>query len=218
MGHPSFRPDVQARRSLEFERAKTAHDVALLEKKWIDEDAAMIEAAERAEEARWAPRQAAPAPAPPQYPHSSVWSQLPPYRPLGTDNPELEEFHRDWHARSEPLPVIRPQDVAYEAATLADVRNVHRDALLHAEDLACLVSYSLAENVRLKRRVAELEARPMMKYMGVWVDGIVYEKGQLVTLGGSIWYCNERTVTRPTTHDGTWTLAVKAGRDGKSAR
>src|SRR5688500_2391348 len=89
---------------------------------------------------------------------------------------------------------------------------------LAARDIYAAVAEICGLVMALRRRVAELEARPTLKYRATWVDGLIYEKGQLVTLGGSVWHCNARTTTRPTTHDGSWHLAVKAGRDGKSAR
>jgi len=52
---------------------------------------------------------------------------------------------------------------------------------------------------------------------GFWTDEVEYERGDLVTLGGSQWCCTaEKTKMRPETGDGNdWQLSVKRGRDGK---
>lgn len=57
---------------------------------------------------------------------------------------------------------------------------------------------------------------PVPKYEGVWHEG-EYEKGINVTFGGSQWVANELTKSKPGT-DGTWTLCVKKGRDGRDAK
>lgn len=56
---------------------------------------------------------------------------------------------------------------------------------------------------------------PAMLYRGVYAPGKLYERGDVVTLGGSLWHCNaDTTTTRPGDGAPTWTLAVKRGRDG----
>ena len=52
-------------------------------------------------------------------------------------------------------------------------------------------------------------------YRGVFVEGDTYDKGDLVTWAGSLWHCNADTTDKPGGDD--WTLAVKKGRDGRSA-
>lgn len=52
-------------------------------------------------------------------------------------------------------------------------------------------------------------------YQGVWKDG-AYHKGDCVTFGGSSWIATRATNSRPESDD-SWRLAVKRGRDGKSA-
>ena len=44
----------------------------------------------------------------------------------------------------------------------------------------------LLRNEILAQRVAALEARPELKYLGVWKDGSVYREGAAVTHDGSI--------------------------------
>lgn len=53
-------------------------------------------------------------------------------------------------------------------------------------------------------------------YCGVFKEGQEYMPGDMVTWGGSLWHCNERTADKPDV--GPWTLAVKKGRDGKDAK
>jgi hypothetical protein len=55
---------------------------------------------------------------------------------------------------------------------------------------------------------------PLMLYRGVHVPGRLYERGDCVTLDGSIFHCNADTTTRPG-NGGAWTLAVKHGRDAR---
>lgn len=55
---------------------------------------------------------------------------------------------------------------------------------------------------------------PAMLYRGVYVPGKLYERGDVVTLGGSLWHANADTTTRPGDGAPAWTLAVKRGRDG----
>lgn len=66
----------------------------------------------------------------------------------------------------------------------------------------------------LAARVAVLEQRPAVSYMGVWEMGKSYQPGQFVTHGGSLWACHEPTSGKPGTSPG-WQLAAKRGRDGK---
>lgn len=49
---------------------------------------------------------------------------------------------------------------------------------------------------------------------GVWREGI-YEKGDVVTWGGSQWHCEDITEDRPGAGSKDWLLIVKCGRPGK---
>jgi hypothetical protein len=71
----------------------------------------------------------------------------------------------------------------------------------------------------LLERISALEATlGEFGYRGTWQEGIVYRAGNFVTLSGSMWACNAtETTSRPTTDNSDWSLAVKRGRDGKSA-
>ena len=56
---------------------------------------------------------------------------------------------------------------------------------------------------------------PAALYRGVFVDGRIYERGDLVTVNGSIFHCNTDTTRRPGDGAKDWTLAVKRGRDDR---
>lgn len=61
-------------------------------------------------------------------------------------------------------------------------------------------------------------AFPVPEYRGVWRETMEYERGDFVTWAGSVWHCNERCKgEKPGEASTIWTLAVKRGRDGRSA-
>jgi hypothetical protein len=63
---------------------------------------------------------------------------------------------------------------------------------------------------KLRARVAELEARPTLKYLGTWREGKTYSAGTFITDAGSVWYCHASTSSRPG-ENADWQLAVKSG-------
>jgi len=68
----------------------------------------------------------------------------------------------------------------------------------------------------LEKRIAELEARPELKYLGVWNAQKQYAMGNLVTFRGSMWHCNSQTHGLPGPGECShWTLCVKRGADAK---
>jgi len=69
-------------------------------------------------------------------------------------------------------------------------------------------------DARWDARVKAIEARPTLEYRGVWEKDLLYSKGNVVTDGGSMWFCNRETKARPGS-SGCWTLAVKKGADAK---
>lgn len=82
-----------------------------------------------------------------------------------------------------------------------------RDALgLHGKRVAAL-----------EQRIAELEARPALKYLGTHAHGKRYSPGECCTHRGSLWHANRTTTATPGESD-DWTLCVKRGSDGKDAR
>ena len=74
----------------------------------------------------------------------------------------------------------------------------------------------------LETRIAALEARPTLEYLGTWTEGRSYSRGAVVGDAGSLWiqHKSPTSLARPGTTDGaaSWTLAVKRGQDGKDAR
>jgi hypothetical protein len=53
---------------------------------------------------------------------------------------------------------------------------------------------------------------------GVYKAGEQYDRGDIVTWGGSMWLAQRATAEKPDTPDSGWRLAVKKGRDGKDAK
>ena len=67
-----------------------------------------------------------------------------------------------------------------------------------------------------KKRITELEKCPV-EYLGTFEIGKNYERRQLVTCAGSLWYCERTTQQRPGDSN-AWTLCAKRGADGKDAK
>ena len=62
---------------------------------------------------------------------------------------------------------------------------------------------------------------PIMLYRGVWTEGHAYGAGDTVTWGGALWIARSDTSARPgiaAAESRAWTLACKAGRDGKPGK
>lgn len=56
---------------------------------------------------------------------------------------------------------------------------------------------------------------PIAIYRGVYVDGKIYERGDFVTVNGSLYHCDTDTTARPGEGAKEWTLAVKRGKDDR---
>jgi integrin beta 3 len=59
---------------------------------------------------------------------------------------------------------------------------------------------------------------PIAIYRGVRRGGEVYERGDMVSYGGSVWHAAKQTDSTPGEGNQDWTLAVKRGRDGKDGK
>jgi hypothetical protein len=59
------------------------------------------------------------------------------------------------------------------------------------------------------------DGAPGLRYQGRHVSGKAYDTGDLVTAGGSAWYCL-RTTTGAPGNSGDWVLMVKRGRDART--
>ncbi|MEP7308209.1 MAG: hypothetical protein ABJA98_22115 [Acidobacteriota bacterium] len=61
----------------------------------------------------------------------------------------------------------------------------------------------------LETKVAELETRTAVDYVGIWLEKYSYRKGQIVTHKGTIWFCRvDYTMEKPGTST-DWQLMVK---------
>ena len=65
------------------------------------------------------------------------------------------------------------------------------------------------------KAVAEFRM-PAMIYREVWREG-EFERGDVVTWGGSAWHCQSQTTDKPGISP-AWKLMVKMGRDGKDGK
>lgn len=83
-----------------------------------------------------------------------------------------------------------------------------------ADDRIVTLSYRRGEIVK---SIATLRL-PIPAYREVYHPGRTYGRGDLVTWAGSLWYCHASTTARPGNGAPEWTLAVKAGRDGRDLR
>ena len=96
-----------------------------------------------------------------------------------------------------------------------------KDGIASRDELNEAVKAAVAEAVEpeVERRVkAVLETIPLVTYQGTWKSAETYEPGDMATWGGCVWHCDKTTTTKPGTDPEAWTLAVKAGRDGRDAR
>ena len=72
--------------------------------------------------------------------------------------------------------------------------------------------------IALRRQVRELQARPQLKYSGVWDPNHEYVENSLITCGGSLWLSTIKSKgLRPGDGSG-WKLVCKRGRDGRDLR
>lgn len=63
----------------------------------------------------------------------------------------------------------------------------------------------------IEARVAAIEAKPQVKFCGVFKRGTTYERGDIATHAGSLWVCLTSTSGAPTEDHVGWQLAVKRG-------
>jgi len=114
------------------------------------------------------------------------------------------------------------------------LETAHTAALSHTAGAISAIE-SVIE--RLDARLTDLEGRPpvpgppgpagppgrdghdgkSLNYLGVHVSGKTYDVGDLVTAGGSAWYCARTTKGAPGTST-DWQLMVKRGRDARGDR
>lgn len=73
----------------------------------------------------------------------------------------------------------------------------------------------------LEQRLAQLETKGVSladAYQGTWQrGGAAYQRGELVSHGGSLWLATADTVEQPGSGPASgWTLVVKRGRDART--
>ncbi len=77
----------------------------------------------------------------------------------------------------------------------------------------------LATIVALHQRLAALEARRALRYIGIWQAGQSYADQEAVSHHGGIWIALRDTVQTPGAGpDSGWVLACRRGQDGKNGR
>jgi len=99
-------------------------------------------------------------------------------------------------SRIAPVPEMTPHDLA-KPATYGTV--------MLAVDLV------LDAFAKLDARVAAVEARPAVKYLGVHEAGRSYATGSLCTRSGSLWCATTDTSDTPGDGATAWVLIVKKG-------
>jgi hypothetical protein len=126
-------------------------------------------------------------------------------------------------------PVPEPDDDSWEAFVRRHahqpVRFEHLDIVLgelkeqivkRNKQIAALET----KNDSHETRIVALEAKPHIKYLGVWGAEKMYGPGDGVTHSGSLWICRVAHVSGAAPGEGSssWQLAAKRGRDGKDLR
>lgn len=107
----------------------------------------------------------------------------------------------------------------------------YAQAPLHARDLPTIIG-AITTGVKnvlgirdsritaLEARIAQLEARPELKYFGTHEPGKLYFRGSAVTHKGNIWIALSDTASAPMEQvtEKQWQLACRAGRDGRDGK
>lgn len=99
---------------------------------------------------------------------------------------------------------------------------VRRELARFADDtLARSIGTAVGEMMReLELRfTAKLEAATKaVAFRGNWTEGASYRRGEIVSCGGSVHFCNVNgTTTKPGTDAAQWTLVIARPRDGRDA-
>lgn len=109
----------------------------------------------------------------------------------------------------------RPATIGFVAAVLQDISKRIGAVLQKDRERGSVLEERISG---LEKRITELEARPSVKYLGIWTEGDRYADSDFVTDRGSLWACcRTGTTARPGDND-DWQLAAKRGRDGRDAR
>lgn len=96
-----------------------------------------------------------------------------------------------------------------------------RDGVATRDELHELIKVGVAEAVTaaIPGAIEEFgKTLPKIEWHGVWQEGKEYTRGDVVTWGGSLWHCDEKSTEKPDGPLNQWRLMVKRGRDGRDGR
>lgn len=96
------------------------------------------------------------------------------------------------------------------------VEELAKTVIMVTDNLRAVRDGMGARITALEAQLAAVQARTF-GYRGVFTAGETYEAGCFVTDHGGIWHCRRTTAERPGASN-DWTLAVKAGRNGRDAK
>ena len=97
------------------------------------------------------------------------------------------------------------------ADNFPETRPQWQNKTVTASAVTDIVAYTVAEAVRpLLARIAALEARPHVRYLGPWKAERSYSAGSMVSDDGSLWHAEKETQARPGS-SADWILCVKKG-------
>lgn len=110
----------------------------------------------------------------------------------------------------------RPKDGKDGVATVEEIRGLI-DLAVQSTTAGIEERLEATLDARADAAVAKL---PTIKYRRTWKEGETYQPGDVVTWGGDAYHCNKTTMEKPDSHfdsgvDGSWTLMVKKGRNGR---
>jgi hypothetical protein len=80
-----------------------------------------------------------------------------------------------------------------------------------AKTIKAVDSRCAALEAKISRLEGALESAALMKYLGVFKEGRIYNEGSVTTFDGAMWHANQKTGTPPGNGNAAWTLCVKGG-------
>ena len=139
---------------------------------------------------------------------------------LGSIDPALETKGREAHRQAQLAVVQQHAPIQTQASSTDDRRPVLRKHLpAFVEGLAHEIAVTIRKALdgplcagrlaALEQRIAELEAKPHVKFCGVFKQGTEYTPGDAVVHRG-LWICKSETTGEPGKDFVAWQLAVKS--------
>jgi hypothetical protein len=122
--------------------------------------------------------------------------------------------------RAQALAPVPPEPPAVTKQAAAPAPYVTRAAMMKAFEryskgtapvLLDIFTKQKTQIDALGARLASLEAKPHVKFCGVWKAGGTYEPGDAATHQGGLWICKVATPGEPSKDFVGWQLAVKRG-------